>query len=46
MVTRHKGHQIGSITTVKEKEMTNTTSIQTILESKQFRETLAKAVAL
>ena len=44
-VTRHEGHQIGSITTVKEKDMNNSMSIQSILESTLFRETLAKAVA-
>ena len=44
-VTRHEGHQIGAITKIGEIDLTNSKSLQNILESKQFRETLARAVA-
>ena len=44
-ITRHEGHQIGAITKISETELINSKSLQNILESKQFRGTLARAVA-
>ena len=44
-ITRHEGHQIGTITKTPDTAMINHKSLQKILESQQFRETLAKVVA-
>ena len=44
-VTIHEGHQIGNITKQNEPTQISQTSFQQIMETTQFQEILAKAVA-